>query len=176
MGYYPINNLRYLGDKIMEINIIQVPVNDLKPSEYNPRKWDEKDIQDLQKSIEEFDLVDPIIVNSNENRKNVVIGGHFRLFVAKKLNKATVPVVYVNIPDIEKEKRLNLRLNRNQGQWDYNLLKEFDKAMLKEVGFIEEELGKINIPDFKPEYEGNQGKLDKRSDVTCPECGAVFTP
>ncbi len=160
----------------MEINIIKVPIEELKPSEYNPRRWEEKDIQDLTKSIEEFDLVDPIIVNSAENRKNIVIGGHFRLFVFKKIGKTTVPVVYVNIPDIEKEKRLNLRLNRNQGQWDWNLLKEFDEALLKEVGFLEEELGKINVPNFNPQDEGGQGKLDERTAVTCPECGFKFNP
>ncbi len=45
----------------------------------------------------------------------MVIGGHFRLKVAKDLGYTEVPVVYIDIPDIEREKELCLRLNRNQG-------------------------------------------------------------
>ncbi|QQS44712.1 ParB N-terminal domain-containing protein [Candidatus Roizmanbacteria bacterium] len=55
------------------------------------------------------------MVNSSPNRKDIVIGGHFRLEIAKQLRYTEVPVVYVNIPDEDKEKELNLRLNKNTG-------------------------------------------------------------
>ena len=80
----------------------------LKSAQYNPRKWDEDAIKQLAESIKRFGLVDPIIVNSAKKRKNVVIGGHFRLKVAKDLGYKEIPVVYVNISDIEKEKELNI--------------------------------------------------------------------
>ena len=67
-------------------------------------------------------MVDPIIANSAPKRKGTVIGGHFRLYVAGILGMAEVPVVWVDIPDEKKEKELNLRLNRNQGKFDYELL------------------------------------------------------
>ena len=60
-----------------------------------------------------------------------------------KLGIKDVPVVYLNIPDIEKEKELNLRLNRNVGEWDYELLKEFDLNLLLEVGFDDQDLSSI---------------------------------
>ena len=81
-----------------------VKIGELKPSPYNPRKWSEKAIADLTKSIKEFGLVDPIIVNSAPERKNIVIGGHFRLKIAKDMGFKEMPVVYVSIPDIKKEK------------------------------------------------------------------------
>jgi len=119
-----------------DLKIIYVSINDLKPAEYNPRKADKKQIEDIKKSIEHFGLVDPIIVNSAENRKNIVIGGHLRLKIAKELGYKKVPVVYVDIPDIEKEKELNLRLNKNTGEWDFDLLlNNFNKDLLKDVGF-----------------------------------------
>lgn len=80
------------------------------------------------------------MVNSAKERKNVVIGGHFRLKVAKDLGIKEVPVCYINIPDIEREKELNLRLNRNLGEWDYSLLADFDESLLADVGFTSEEL------------------------------------
>lgn len=118
-------------------------VKELNPAPYNPRKWSEDAITQLTESIKSFGLVDPILVNSSPNRKNVVIGGHFRLKVAKDLGIKEVPVVYVDIPDIEREKELNIRLNKNLGDWDYQLLAEFDESLLSTIGFDSEEIDAI---------------------------------
>lgn len=125
------------------IQIVYVPIEQLNPAPYNPRKWSTTAQNDLKESIDRFGLIDPLIVNGAENRKNVLIGGHFRLKLAKDLQLAEVPVVYVHIPDIEKEKELNLRLNRNQGEWDLDLLKEFDVGLLLDVGFDDKDLSHI---------------------------------
>lgn len=115
----------------------------LNPAPYNPRKWSEEAIAQLTDSIKSFGIVDPILVNSSPERKNVVIGGHFRLKVAKDLGITQVPVVYVDIPDIEREKELNIRLNKNLGDWDYELLAEFDESLLSTIGFDSEEIDAI---------------------------------
>jgi len=125
------------------MQIEQVKIGDLKPAEYNPRQWSGKAIEDLKKSIMEFGLVDPIIVNSAPERKNIIIGGHFRFRVAQDMGFTEMPVVYVNILDIKKEQELNLRLNKNLGEWDYDLLANFDEELLKDVGWESEELDKI---------------------------------
>ena len=100
------------------MEITQIKIADLKPAEYNPRTFSEKALNDLKESISRFGLVDPIIVNAAENRKNVVIGGHFRLKAAQALGHEEVPAVYVNIPDIQKEQEHKVRLNKNLGDWD----------------------------------------------------------
>ena len=127
------NNLTVTYQKVKELN----------PAPYNPRKWSEEAVAQLTDSIKSFGLVDPILVNSSPDRKNVVIGGHFRLKVAKDLGIKEVPVVYVDIPDIEREKELNVRLNKNLGDWDYELLAEFDETLLSTIGFDSEEIDAI---------------------------------
>jgi len=122
------------------MKIEHVSINDLKASAYNPRKWDEKAIADMTESITRFGFVDPLIVNGAPERKNVVIGGHLRLAVAKKLSFTEVPVVYLAIPEIEREQELNLRLNKNVGAWDEELLRAFDTGLLLDVGFTPDEL------------------------------------
>lgn len=122
----------------MQIELVKI--NDLKPAEYNPRKWDDKMIEDLKASVAKFGLVDPLIVNGAKERKNIVIGGHFRLFVAKQMGFTDVPVVYVNIPDETTERELNLRLNKNSGEWDWKALVEFDEDLLQSIGFSQDEL------------------------------------
>lgn len=122
-----------------ELNIVYVPISALKPAEYNPRKISKEALGQLKESLSHFDLVDPIIVNSAPKRKNVVIGGHMRLRAAKELGHKTAPVVYVNLK-IEKEKELNLRLNKNTGEWDFEKLKSFDLDLLTDVGFSDADL------------------------------------
>ena len=117
-----------------KIETVLVKVTDLIPSEYNPRKWGKDQVEQLKESIKRFGIVDPIIANSADDRRNVVIGGHFRLEVAKQLGYEQIPVVYVNIPEIQREKELNLRLNKNQGEFDYSLLAKFDENLLKDIG------------------------------------------
>lgn len=125
------------------LNIQYVPVGDLKAATYNPRKWDKAAKEKLTESILRFGFVDPVIVNGAPGRKNTVIGGHMRLIIARDLGMTEVPVVYVNIPEIEREKELNLRLNRNTGEFDYELLKEFDINLLLDVGFDDRDLASI---------------------------------
>lgn len=120
-----------------------VDIQDLQENEYNPRLHTQKQITDLKESIKRFWLVDPILCNSYEERKNIVIGWAFRLKVAKELWIGEVPVVYVNIKDIEKEKELNLRLNKNTWEWDIKLLQEYDVEILLDVGFDNTELSEI---------------------------------
>ena len=120
-----------------------VPVGALRPSEYNPRKISKEAFAHLKESITRFNMVDPIIANAAPERHNVVIGGHMRLKAAKDLGHEVIPVVYVNIPDIEREKELNLRLHKNTGEFDLELLKSLDLDLLLDVGFDKSELSDL---------------------------------
>ena len=74
-----------------------------------------------------------------------------------------IPAVYINIPDIEKEKEINVRLNRNTGSWDWNLLASFDESFLSNIGFSSEELDKVfNLEDVPEKFDINKElkKLD----------------
>jgi len=138
-----------------------IATKDLIPSSYNPRKWNDAQIADLKESMKRYGLVDPLLVNSAKNRKNIVIGGHFRLKIAKDLGYVKMPVVYINIPDIEKERELNLRLNKNVGEFDLSLLAEFDEKFLADVGFDSKELDEIFQVESEPEQFDIEKELKK---------------
>lgn len=144
-----------------KLKIEYLSPKELRNAEYNPRRWTEQTTKNLLESMEKFDMVDPIIVNTAPNRKNIVIGGHFRLSIAKKLGYTEVPVVFVNIPDIEKEKELNLRLNKNTGEWDFKLLADFDQSTLAGIGFSSEDLDDIFGLDETPEEFDLEKELKK---------------
>lgn len=140
-----------------DLKVEFINLSELRPAEYNPRKFPKEKDQKLKDSINKFGVVDPLIVNVAEDRKNIVIGGNFRLSVLKDLGYTKAPCVYVNISDIEKEKELNIRLNKNLGEWDFDLLAEFDNSLLSDIGFSSEELDDIFNIDDSPE----QFDLDK---------------
>jgi len=125
-----------------EMNVQQVPVDELVPADYNPRHWGDKERRDLTESIKRFGFTQPIIVNSNEKRKNIIVGGNFKHSIAQELKMETVPVFYVDLTE-KQERELNLRLNKNQGAFDYDMLSDFTEEMLGDVGFSEKELDMI---------------------------------
>ena len=149
-------------DASNQLKIEHVKISKLKAATYNPRTWSEETKKQLTDSISQFGLVDPLLVNGAANRKNIVIGGHFRLHIAKELGFKEVPVVYLDIPDEAREKELNLRLNKALGEWDWELLSEFDESLLVDVGFSSEELDTIfDIEVEEPENFDLEKELKK---------------
>lgn len=133
-------------------------IADLIEAEYNPRQLTEKQHQDLTDSLKRFGVVDPLIVNVHEDRKNIVVGGHQRLRIWRELGHKTIPCVEVEL-DRDRERELNIRLNRNTGEWDWDALaNEFDISELTEWGFEEKELTgqddvyttKVEAPVYEP--------------------------
>ncbi len=143
------------------LTVKYIPVGTLRAAEYNPRRWDKTAKEQLKASLNHYGFVDPIIVNRAPGRENIVIGGHFRLSVAKEIGIKEVPVVYLNIPDLEKEKELNIRLNKNTGEFDWNLLTKFDETFLANVGFSSEDLDDIFAIEDTPEQFDLEKELKK---------------
>jgi len=140
-----------------------VAVKDLKPHPKNPRTLSREQGDHLTKSLIKFGLIDKPIVNLDMT----IIGGHQRISILKK-NKAKyievwVPDVLLSDLDVEE---LNIRLNKNHGSFDYEILaNEFDVPNLLDWGFDLESL-EIDIPDSEEEE-----KPSKKKQKVCPKCG-----
>ena len=102
-----------------DINIKYYPADDLVMAEYNPRQLTKDQYTQLKYSIMRFGLVDPLIVNKNKERKNILVGGHQRLRIAKEMGVESIPCVEVDLT-LDQEKELNIRLNKNVGEWDFD--------------------------------------------------------
>lgn len=106
------------------MKIVERNISDLISAEYNPRKLSKKQYSDLKDSLTRFGVVDPVLVNINENRKDIIIGGHQRTMVWGEMGNDTIPCVELDLT-LEKERELNVRLNKNTGEFDMELLEEF---------------------------------------------------
>lgn len=139
------------------MNIVTYKISDLKHPDYNPRKISEDQKAHLKKSLEKFDCVEPAVININPERKNIIIGGNQRVDVAESMGWIEFPCVEINL-DLQNEKELNIRLNKNTGEFDYGLLAtEFEIDDLIEWGFEKDDLNfdvdelKINDLDYEDE-------------------------
>ena len=125
-------------------------VKDLNPASYNPRQISSKQYKDLKESVKKFGLVDPIIVNKD----NTVIGGHQRLKVCKELKYVEVDCVMLDLSK-EEERELNIRLNKNTGDFDMDILaNEFDIEELTDWGFKHIDLD-VNIDKIEEDKDDN---------------------
>ena len=101
--------------------IEKIQTERLIPADYNPRKDlkpGDPEYEKLKRSLEEFGYVEPVIWNKTTSH---VVGGHQRLKVLLDMGITEVECVVVEM-DAEKEKALNIALNKISGDWDKDKL------------------------------------------------------
>ena len=101
------------------MNVQKLPIEQLKPAPYNPRvalQPGSPAYRRLERSLKEFDLVQPIVWNA---RTGHVVAGHQRIEILKYQGATEIDCVVVDLP-LEREKALNVALNNSQvgGDWD----------------------------------------------------------
>ncbi len=152
---------------------------DLIPADYNPRKDlkpGDAEYEKLKRSIEQFGYVEPVIWNKTTG---FVVGGHQRLKVLLDMGITEVECVVVEM-DAEKEKALNIALNKISGEWDKDKLAllisdlqgaDFDVSL---TGFEPAEIdslfkdaqqSKVKDDDFDVEAELKEPPFTKAGDV-----------
>lgn len=125
-------------------------LSDLTPAPYNPRQSTAKQEKQLKASLEKFGVVEPIIFNK---QTGYIVGGHFRVRELKKLGYKEIECVIVDLSE-EDEKELNIRLNANTGEWDWDALaNEWDSEQLIEWG--------MDLPNTDYEIEEKPEQKEK---------------
>lgn len=71
------------------MEIIKVPINDLKEYKNNAKQHPQEQIEQIKNSIKEFGFNDPIAIDEN----NVIIEGHGRLYAIKELGYEEVECI-----------------------------------------------------------------------------------
>jgi len=144
-------------------------IAELNPADYNPRQLTDKQYKQLKKSLKTFGCVEPVVINSNPMRKDIIIGGHQRCKVWADLGNDTIPTVEIELGEAE-EMELNVRLNKNTGEFDMDLLANyFDDEKLQEWGFSENELFHLSYDD---EIDG----LDEDDEIELPQSVQLEPP
>lgn len=120
----------------MPYAIEMVPIADLHPYPGNPRAWTPTQLENLKIGIKRNGWLVPIVVNYD----GTILSGHMRVDAAMELGETAVPGIRVDIRNEERIREVVLRLNQNQGSWDFEKLKDFDVQVLSDIGFDPDEL------------------------------------
>lgn len=119
----------------------KININKLKPADYNPRQITPTELEKLTNNLEEFGLVDPIVIDLTDN--NTIVGGHQRYKVlsnkyedGKELNLIKLGDIgwvfddtELKIKDKDHQKALNISFNKIQGEWDFPKLQNLLKGL-----------------------------------------------
>ena len=134
-----------IGETKVEINTNQLPISEIIPDRYQPRKnFDNEMLSDLTNSIKERGILQPIIVRkSKENKtKFEIIAGERRWLAAQKAGLHKVPVVITEADDL---KSLEFAIVENVQRHDLNPLEEAQgyKRLIDDFSYDQEKVSKF---------------------------------
>lgn len=140
-------------------------LNELVPTDYNPRYLSEKQKDDLRKSLSKFNLAEIPAINTD----NQIIAGHQRIKILSEL-KGTDHEIDVRVPNrklTEQElKEYLIRSNKNTGGWDWDSLSTyFETEELTEWGFAEGELFAEPEKEMETDFKDLSDDLDETFEV-----------
>ena len=154
------------------MEIITKKLDELIPADYNPRKDlqpGDPEYEKLKRSIQEFGYVEPVIWNKQTGN---IVGGHQRWKVLRDLGITELDCVVVDF-DPEKEKALNIALNKISGEWDKGKLQaviydlqaaDFDVSL---TGFEAAELDDLFKDDIKNGVKDDDFDVDAELKKPC---------
>jgi len=125
-----------------------VKISSLKAAPYNPRQISGEALAGLSKSLERWGVVQEVVANK---RTGYIVGGHQRVAALKKMGVKEVPVVWVDLDDVE-EKALNVALNNPHisGEFDDTIA-----GLLTEIrdGIGPDDFESLMLDDLLPQGE-----------------------
>ena len=134
--------------------ILKVDINQLIPYKNNAKRHDEKQIDKLVKSIENFGFISPVLIDNEQN----IIAGHGRVEAAKKAGLDKVPCVSVEGLTEDQRKAYIIADNRLSefGTWDKELV-QIEVEALEDISFLNEL--EFSLPEIDlREYYGDERK------------------
>lgn len=162
------------------MKVKSVPINSIYLFEENPREIDKEQFEKLKNSIKEFGFVEPIVVNlrndksfTDSERKSTIVGGNMRYRAAKELGFKEIDIVEIDI-DKNREKILNIALNRISGKWDIEKLEKMIYDLSDKE--LDLDLDLTGLEDWELKlYNPGEGINPDISDLNLPEKAVVYS-
>ena len=122
------------------MKIVKRKISELIPVEYNSNEMSKKEHQELRESIIKFGMVEPLKINMHKTRMNRIIGGYHRMLIWQELGHKMIDTTEEKLT-LAMEKELNLRLNKNRGHFNWDMLaNNYEVEDLKLYGFSDDQI------------------------------------
>lgn len=154
-------------------------IKDLLPDPHNARRHNPANIGMIGDALQEVGAARSIVIDED----GVILAGNGVIEAAAERGIHKVQVIDTDGETIiavrrsgltaRQKKRLALFDNRTGEMSDFNQA-EIDLLLADDAEILKGLL--MDVPDFEPVGVDQQGRLDEKAKVKCPECGHEFTP
>lgn len=147
-----------------EKEIINIDIDKIYPNEVQPRKqFDEEKIKVLSDSINNYGVLQPIVVKMDENDKYMIIAGERRFRASKLANKSQIPAI---IKDIDMKDIMEIALIENLQREDLNSIEEAlaYKSLIEHYNVTQEEISEA-VGKSRPHITNTLRLLNLGQDV-----------
>lgn len=134
----------------------------------------------LRGAIEERGFLRSVTINRTSGH---LIDGHLRVLLADEQGQETIPAEYIEVDEKDEPYILaTFDPIASFAATDKEKLDEVLHELASEDAAVQAMLAElarqegITPPDFQPVGIEEQGRLDQKKPITCPECGASFVP
>lgn len=144
-------------------DLVTINRRDIHGAPYNPRKISESAKKKLRKSLKDFGVLQPVVVNKNTMN---IVAGHQRIAAMDDISGGTVYEIRVCMVDLteEQEVKANVILNNTgvMGEFDIDALADLKNMMpeidfVKDFGFDEADLRVMFAGNDAADIFGNSG-------------------
>lgn len=180
------------GDRMKEISIrcsaaVNIPLSDLTPLQGELKELNKPSFEKLKRSIVKHGITFPFFIWQSDTT-NYILDGTQRDRVLLQMaddgfDIPALPCALIQAKDRKEAAEKILLISSQYGKMTNNALEDFlaenDLAFLElqdELELPAIDLGYFRESDFGPVNVDEQGRLDKKNPITCPECGHEFVP
>lgn len=169
------------------MNVKAVKIGSISQDPANVRKHSERNLEAIKASLRKFGQQKPIVIDT----KGIILAGNGTYEAARSLGWETILAVETDLIGSDAT-AYAIADNRTAelAEWDDTALAETLRALQSEeydieaAGFLDQEIDDLItrlgneqlVPDFQPGSIDDQGRLDEKAKVICPECHHEFTP
>jgi hypothetical protein len=171
---------------------VNIELKDMTPLQGNLKELSEVNFEKLKRSILKHGITFPFFVWQS-NGTSWILDGTQRDRVLKKMVEdgytiPPLPCALIQAKDKKEAAEKILLISSGYGKMTDDSLYEFlnendidfgdmeDLLELPDLDLDEFKTGYISEPDYGAASSEEQGRLDQKSPVTCPECGHQFVP
>lgn len=162
------------------MKVERVKIEELTADPANVRKHNEKNLSAIKASLRRFGQQKPVVVDG----AGIVRAGNGTLAAAISLGWSHLDIVRTELVGAEAT-AYAIADNRTAelAEWDVDALAQTmaalqieDEETANATGFDDSDIAALAVPDFSPASEDEQGKLDEKAKIRCPECNHEFAP
>ena len=157
------------------VELAYMPISEITPNPSNWRKHPTGQRGALKAVLEQVGVVMPVLYNKRTGR---LIDGHLRQELARAESQEELPVIVVDVSE-DDERLILATLDpiAAMATADDEMLASLIEKIEVDEGPLQDLLDEMgdDVPNFEPVGEDEQGRLDQKKPVVCPECGHEFT-